>query len=213
MFEKFTSKDSNDFRQRYQGTFGYFIGKGKRTLTRLDNIVCDGRNSYVEFSDRDGVNYLLKPDSEDQGMGFEFIPPKAAYFNTKIGNPRLVKRIPARQYQRGICDRNTSIQDMKSLPFPVSFDSLIPLFEEKIGVREALQVALKSKHGARGVALSNQFAICFGNNVLRCLDQAIGFATYDVATETFQVELDSKELWQQELTDVFKRNGMKVVIK
>lgn len=211
MFEKFTSKDSGDFRQRYQGTFGHFISGGKRTLARLDNIIADGRASYVEFSDRDGVQYLLKPDSEVEGRGFEFIPPKSSYYNTKKGIPMLVKRIPARQYQRGICDRNTAVANMRNEGVPVGFDVLVELFEEKVSAAEALEAAIKSKSTAAGVAISPQFALCLSNGIIRCYEQNIGVFTHNKGI--FSVHLDSKDLWQQEITDCFKRSGFKLEIK
>lgn len=211
MFEKFTSVDSNDFRQRYQGTYGYFTHKGKRTLTRLDKIVSDGRSSFVEFSDRDGLKYLLHPDSEDAGTGFEFLPPKSAYFNTPEGIPLLVSRIPARQYLRGICDRNTSITDMRNSNRAVDFASLITLFEQATPAGVALEKALKSGSGASGVAISPQFAVGLLTQQIRCFNQVIGSAEYSKGL--FTIELDSPELWSQEVTDAFRRSNLNVVLK
>ena len=211
MFEKFTSMDSGDFRQRYQGTYGFFTYKGKRTLTRLDNIQANGRSSYVEFSDRDGLKYLLHPDSEDEGTGFEFLPPKSSYYNTTEGIPLLVSRVPARQFQRGICDKNTSISDLRNNNRPVDFASLVLLFEKTISAREALARAIASDNGSAGVALSGAFAVGFKTNVIKCFNQVIGTCKYE--NNVFNVELDSPELWTQEVTDAFRRNGFTVVFK
>lgn len=212
MFEKFTSADAGDFRQRYQGTFGYFTYKGKRTLTRLDRINSDGRSSYVEFSDREGLKYLLHPDAEDDNTGFEFLPPKSSYYNTTDGVPLLVGRVPARQYLRGICDKNTSVTDLNSNVYGVDFDTLVKLFETNIAKPvDALSLGLISKNEARGVAISPQFAVGFATGVLKCFSQPIGMADYD--NGVFKVKLDSMELWGQEIKDAFARANLKVEFK
>ena len=211
MFEKFTSIDSGDFRQRYQGTYGYFTHKGKKTLTRLDKIYADGRSSYVEFSDRDGLKYLLHPDSEEEGTGFEFLPPKSSYFNTEEGIPLLVSRVPARQYQRGICDKNISVADLRNNFRPVDFGTLILLFEKTVDVAGALARAATSNSSSRGVAISPQFAVGLATKQIKCFNQAIGLATYEKGL--FTVELDSPELWSQEVTDAFRRAKLNMVLK
>lgn len=211
MFEKFLSADAHDFRQRYQGTYGYFTHKEKRTLCRLDKISTDGPRAYVEFSDRAGLKYLLHPDSEEDNTGFEFLPPKSSYFNTKEGVPLLVTRVPARQYLRGICDRNTSIYNMRNKAQPVDFSTLVKLFEESIGVKDALAVALASDDPSAGVALNQSFAICVSTYAIKCFNQQIGM--FDYKEGLFTVSLDSPELWGQEITDAFRRAKLNMIFK
>ena len=211
MFEKFISADAPDFRQRYQGTYGYFTHKGKRTLCRLDKISTEGSRSFVEFSDRDGLKYLLHPDSEDDSTGFEFLPPKSSYFNTKEGIPLLVNRVPARQYLRGICDRNTAIYNMRNKMQPVDFSTLVKLFEESVSIKDALAVAMKSEDGAAGVALNQAFALCIGTSIVKCFNQQIG--VFDHKEGLFTVALDSPELWGQEITDAFRRAKLNMIFK
>lgn len=210
MFEKFTSLGSMDFKQRYQGTYGFFTNKGKRHLARLENVQAGGSNNYVEFVDRDGMEYKLLQDSVEETCGFEFIPPKCAYYNTPDG-PLIVNRVPARQYLRGICDRNTSIKDLLARSHPVSFETLIKLFENKTSVKDALANALLSKSAARGVAISSQFAVGFEEEVIKCFNTVIGRCVY--VKDSFVVTLESPELWQQEVTDAFKRANLGVVFK
>ena len=211
MFEKFTSVDSQDFQRRYQGTYGFFTHQGKKTLTRLDKINADGRASYVEFSDREGLKYLLKPDSETDGIGFEFLPPKCAYYNTKSGTPLLVSRVPARQYLRGICDRNTSISTLNNDFLPVEFENLVTIFEERATPAEALIPALKADLKNSGIAVSPQFAVGFKLGVIKCFNQAIGKAKYD--TGLFTISLDNPSLWQQEVMDAFRRSNLNMVLQ
>jgi len=211
MFEKFMSVEANDFRQRYQGTYGYFTHKGKRTLTRLDKIQADGRSSFVEFSDRDGLKYLLHPDSEDNDTGFEFLPPKSAYFNTKEGVPLLVTRVPARQYLRGICDRNTQITDMRNNLREVGFETLTKLFEDKTDAQRAMAAAIVSDSSGRGVAISPSFAVSFALGSIKCFNQTIGQCQFDKGL--FTISLDSQELWGQEITDAFRRAKLNMILK
>jgi hypothetical protein len=211
MFEKFTSMESHDFRQRYQGTYGFFTHQGKKTLTRLDKVFAEGKASYVEFSDKDGLKYLLHPDSENEGTGFEFLPPKSAWFNTKEGIPLLVSRIPARQYQRGICDKNTSITDIRNNNRPVDFEFLSMLFGQNISAASALVSAKETGNGAAGVAISPQFVVGFNTHNIKCFNQTIGYAEYSKGM--FTIELDSPELWTQEVTDAFRRSGLAMQFK
>jgi hypothetical protein len=205
MFEKFTSVDAGDFRQRYQGTYGYFVNEGRRTLTRLDKIHADGRASTVEFVDRDGLSYLLKPDTDKEGRGFEFLPPKSAFFNTEEGEPLLVSRVPARQYLRGICDRNTTVTTILDKALAVDFKTLIRIFETKITPKEALTKALAGKGEHRGVALSPQIAVGLASQQMRVFNHSIGNAGWDSKRELFRVKVDDPDLWRQEVVDAFKR--------
>lgn len=204
MFEKFTSQDAGDFRQRYQGTYGYFVNDGKRTLTRLDRINANGTLSTVEFVDRDGLSYLLKPDTDKEGRGFEFLPPKSAYFNTQEGEPLLVSRVPARQYLRGICDRNTQITNLRDMVEPVDFGVLIRIFETTITPKQALECALKSTKKYRGVAVSPQIAVGIDYGAIKLFNQQIGSVNY-MKSGLFKIALDNPDLWRQEVVDAFKR--------
>ena len=211
MFEKFTSLGVQDFKQRYQGTYGFFTNKGKRHLTRLENVVTSGGVSYVEFVDRVGMEYKLLQDAKDDTCGFEFIPPKCAFYNTSKGAPYIVNRVPARQYQRGICDRNTSIKDLTGRSYPVDFKTLVALFEDVTSVHAALEAALKSESDARGIAISQQFAISLSEQTIKCFNTVIGRCVYQ--DKKFTVTLESPELWQQEIMDAFKRSNLEVVFK
>lgn len=209
MFEKFTSEGSQDFRQRYQGTFGFFNHKGKKTLTQLKEIHANGRASYVEFVDRDDLSYKLNPDSEADDTGFEFLPPKCAWYNTPKGVPLLVSRIPAKQYLRGICDRNTSITTIRGSGMPVNFAQLIDIFEAKVSVAEAIKLKpIKdySTHG--GFALSPQFALSNHFGTIHCFGTSIG--SFKLVDDVYQVELSTPELWATEIRDAFRRNNLKV---
>jgi len=213
MFEKFTSAESNDFRQRYLGTYGFFTRKGNKTLTKLVAINADGAASTVEFEDKDRLKYLLKADSMEEGLGFEFLPPKSAYYNTKDGEPLLVSRIPARQYLRGLCDKNTEIRNFVA-SVGVSFDTLEKIFGTTVPIPEAF-AAMKDAEArgslSAGLAISAAFVVSPSYKFIRCFNQTIGLCT--LKGDLFEIELDSPELWQQEVTDAFRRANLKVEFK
>lgn len=204
MFEKFTTVDANDFRQRYLGTYGFFRrGENKPLLTKINAI-----DRAVTFVDRDGISYSLNPDT-DSDIGFEFIPPKAAWHNTNEG-AYLVKRIPARQWLRGVHTKNTQIMTPHGSRAAVDF----PILEQIYGKTVARPAALKQFQEGKGrtcfLAISEQFAVDFAKNGVWCMDIKIGNYKWD--NLVFKVELDDQELWQTELRDAFNRAGLKMEI-
>jgi len=175
MFEKFTSKTAGDFRQRYQGTYGFFKRGTSKTLVRLDKIVTDTSRPVVEFSDINGLKCHLFIDSEDETIGFEFLPPKMQYHNCEDG-VYIVRRVPARQYLRGICDRNTAINTVADYQLPVDFTMLNKLFTSTTTPQERIVLLRKGKdaYGEQSIALSGQFAINLVSRKVYCLGTVIG---------------------------------------
>lgn len=154
MFEKFTRENSRDFATRYQGTYGFFYREGtKKFLTRLEVV-----EDVVRFVDYKGVSYELYPDSEED-TGFEFLPPKAGYFNTTVG-AMLVQRRAQRQFSRGISERNTLIylmNEMGPIPQPVNFGVLLMVYESALTARDNWGQFVAGK--IPSVALGHQLAL------------------------------------------------------
>jgi hypothetical protein len=196
MFEKFTAEGSRDFHQRYIGTYGMFRKGDRKTLVRLDKI-----DTVVKFSDCDGIDYTLQPDSDDPTIGFEFIPPKTQYYNTEHG-VRLVSRIASKQYSRGICDKNTRIQDVRQREMGVSFTTLRPIFAEGSIITPAQTLQMFDE-----TALSGQFALSTSSGRVWCLGNYIGMVyTWG---DSLSIELTDWPLWGTELQDCLRRNNMK----
>ena len=209
MFEKFTSKDAQDFNQRYRGTFGYFTRRGVKTLVQINSVGQTG----VSFLDKDGLQYLLKPDTEDDSTGFEFLPPKCAYHNTTAGIPILVRRIAAKQYSRGICEKNTGITTVDGMSYPVDFTTLGLVYNSNVNVKAAYDRMLDdmdARIGApvTGVALSNSFAYSPRTMVLKCFNMIIGRGTV-TREKGFNLVLEKPDIWRQEVTDALRRNNLK----
>jgi hypothetical protein len=217
MFEKFLSADSGDFKQRYLNTYGFFTRKGVRTLVRLNKIATmnDTQKPFVDFIDRDGSTYHVSADIQDESTGFEFIPPKSSWYNTAEGTPYLVRRVPARQYLRGICNRNTAITNIGNNNIEIDFVSLAKIFEGSITTKEAMKLALlkeKAKErGQVGFALTQNFAVNLTVGTIKCFNVDIGSALYKDGV--FNVALSNPSLWITEVQDAFRRADIKAEIK
>lgn len=163
MFEKFLHADSGDFRQRYEGTYGFFSDHktGKRLLVHLERVDLEDSPRKVVFRDRRGVDFSIKADVQDE-IGFEFLPPKSAFYNTMNG-VYYVERVAARQFRRGICDNNCNVYILNERGFRrsgVNFDTLSAIFERPIEIQAAIE---RFKTGALpALALSPFMAILDG---------------------------------------------------
>jgi hypothetical protein len=160
MFEKFTTADARDFQTRYLGTFGFFKNEDAAPLlVKLVNI--DG---VVYFQDRRGVEYNVKPDT-NKNIGFEFLPPKSGFFNTDEGAV-FVQRKAARQWQRGICDRNITMYLMMKEGWhavQVNFKYLEKVYNGSVPFADAYKSFVEGK--VPSVALNSQFSIDVKNRV------------------------------------------------
>lgn len=213
MFEKFTGAGAGDFRQRYQGTYGFFTKADKKILSRLDSVNTDRARPILEFVDRDGMKYQLLADSKDNDVGFTFLIPKTSWHNSaEEGKALLVSRVPARQYQRGLCDRNTAFITPRGTKVDVNFESIQNIFDSKVSVQQAFDAAKAQQSPGTGVALSPYFCLDFYNKAVNCFHTTIGsFSLKD--DNTVDVSLKDPEMWRQELVDAFRRNNLKAEVK
>lgn len=201
MFEKFMSTNAGDFRQRYRGTFGFYTNGSKRTLVQLVDVSAE--RGQVLFMDANSQQYKLNVDHDDS-IGFSFIPPRSAWHQTATG-PYFVRRVAARQFQRGICEANTAIRRTGGRVIPVSFASLSDIFERVQTAKDAVAAQ------AEAIAVSPQFAVDTGLKKIWCFDQQIGKASKK--DDHFLVELTDPEMFGVEVIDAFKRAGIEATIK
>ena len=204
MYEKFLSADAESFRQRYEGTYGFYRGEdGKRLLVMLTHI----RDQTCYFKDVNDVEYELNADSK-KNIGFEFLPPKASYYNSDDGSVFLVRRIAARQFQRGLTGRNIEIFKLDKsnalLPQKVNFDTLSKIFDKSVmpdklvgNLKEGLPLAVSGQ-----IAVTKTAAFLF--------ERAIGSAKN--WNGTTQIKLDEPELWRTEIKDAFRNIGKTVEV-
>lgn len=206
MFEKFLSGNADNFRQRYEGTYGFYRdASGKRILARIDVV-----GQTCSFIDSKGVTYTLNPDTQTE-IGFLFLPPKAEYHNTRYG-AMYVQKIAQRQWQRGICQRNTAIYQLRGGTFsirPVDFANLSAIYEDESApsFKEAFR---KFKNGeGTSVAISRQFALC--TNAVYLFTEVIGYYSF-LDNGDVNIVLKDSSLWKTELADAFRELDQKVTI-
>lgn len=103
LIDSLKSDNWEDFKQRYQGCFGWLKQPENRELlvkiTKVDQekVVFDTETSSGFWA------YC------DQGVEFKFIPvTRGWYSDPDSGSPVLLMRVPARQFQRGISSQNTA---------------------------------------------------------------------------------------------------------
>lgn len=197
ILEKFMATNAGDFRQRYEGTYGWYIAKDKRVLV---SILAVGEG-VLQFIDRNSIKYTLNRDSTED-IGFSFLAPKMQWHNTKDFGPVLVQRIPQKQYRRGICSNNTRITNKDGVNLGVNFHTLAAVFENISPVSEASKKL--------SFALSPQFMVDTDKGVLKCYASRIGQVTK--SKDLFVTELSIKHL-SQEVGDSFRRANLEVVLK
>lgn len=205
MFEKFTSGDAQNFRQRYINTFGFFRQqREKRLLVKINRI-----DTQVGFVDKDGISYSLNPDSEND-VGFEFLPPKAGWHNTTDGG-WLIRRRASRQWQRGICENNTSITTPRGMQAAVGFDMLSQIYENRQTLSESLKRFNQEKKYDTGfLAISEQFALCKPTKQVFCYETAIG--KFEAQDQLFKIVLEDLDMWKTEIGDAARRIDLEVEI-
>lgn len=211
MFEKFTAAGASDFRQRYLNTYGYFTARGKKSLVKLSKIDVEARERYVEFVDRDNDIFKVVADAQEADIGFHFLPPKSSWYNRANGIPILIQRVATKQYLRGICDRNTTVLDIRGKAYPVDFTTLISIFEDKVTPKEMVDHALKSPDAARGIAISPQFVVGIATESIKVFNHTIGNSIYKDGK--FVVTLLDKATWGTEVVDAFKRANITLELK
>lgn len=200
MFEKPLSGSVDSFRQRYEGTYGFWRDddSGKRLLVQLRAITA----RKCLFVDQQDIEYELNTDSKGN-VGFEFLPPKSQWYNTPSG-VYYVERVAARQFQRGVTDANTRVygfhKDRAMLaPQTLSFSLLSNIYEKHEDARQAK----KTWVAKAPLALSKQIALCQDKVFL--FSEQIG--TYSKEDEKLVFKIKQPDLWATEVRDACRDAG------
>lgn len=198
MFEKFLSENIENFRQRYEGTYGFYRdGGNRRLLVKLTEIA----GNQCNFVDARGITYNVRPDHPNE-VGFEFLPPKSMWYNTEYG-AMMAQRTASRQFQRGVTSKTLDIVLLHKgtlVPRRVDFQNLSAMYEGKLSSKEALAGLSEG----RSMALSGQFAVDHG--VVFLLRERIG--TYEqTKANNFRFKLTEPDLWKTEISDAIKAMG------
>lgn len=197
MFEKFLSANVENFRQRYEGTFGFYKDGGKnRLLVKLTGISAQS----CDFVDARGVTFSIRPDHPDN-VGFEFLPPKSQWYNTKAG-ATYTQRIAHRQFQRGVTTKTLEAFLLKNGQLAqrqINFPTLSDVYENSMSPKDAVKQLDEDK----SFALSGQFAM--GSGAILLLKETIG--TYSRSGGDFKIKLNEPDLWRVEISDAIKAVG------
>lgn len=194
MRDSLTGNNYVDFKQRYEGTYGFLVHKNKKLLVylrRVDNVRCT-------FTDETGTDLYANVDS---GIEFEFIPCKRGVHNIK-DDVVCISRVAATQYKRGVSKGNTSITSVSSYrTLPLDFNIMQDVFNSKYDVVKRYEQWKKDK--SIPVALNTHF--CLSGDSVRFYDQNIGYMDGDV----FMVN----PLVYQEFSDCLSRLNIVAEVK
>ena len=199
MFEKFLSSNAENFRQRYEGTFGFYRHKDKRLLVKLTSV----SDAVCTFIDAQSVEYKVNADNQSD-IGFEFLPPKSKWYNTPDYGALFVQRGAARQWQRGVSQKNVSILTLKNsqlAQMQVSFPVLSNIFEKELEAKNVIHDFIRGTRTS--LALSSHFALNGG--LVYFLSEHIG--EYSIVGERFTFRVKDRELVRTELSDAMAAAG------
>lgn len=197
MLETFYSNTSRDFRQRYQGSFGYYTvpESKKRVLVYLDHV----DETTTTFIDEHKTVYKANADT---GVEFDFIPVSKKLF--VIDDALfLIQRRPARMWQRGVSGQNThvyQITDKGPYNRGLTFKHVLAAFASPdADVLTKLKEIEEKKRTT--VALSNTFGVANGQFFV--YDETIG--TFNATTKEIKL---NEPLFRQEVVDLVGRLGI-----
>lgn len=190
MLEEFNSRGSRDFRQRYEGCYGFF--KPPQAEHKLMVLLRGIQEDRLSFLDENGISMEAVAD---RGHVFEFIPVQRKLF---LYNNRLhyISRRPARQWQRGISDNNTQVRDITRGEFvSVNFKRLQAALDDGPPKLSTLEKYCKEKVAA--FLISQHFGV--SDEQVFLYNTVIG--TFDKETSTITL---TEPVFKQELSDAIR---------
>lgn len=194
MKEEFKSDFWNDFKQRYQGTYGWFEKANQSKLLVYLRSVEEDR---LSFQDKDGFKFTA---NADQGNTFTFLPVVRGCFNYGPDGVVVTRRNPARMWKRGMCDENTSIFSLDTQrSVGVNFTTL----EEIFGDKPNTALARFKQTYTGNVAIDPVFSVV--GDGLYLYENRIG----DYANREFTLTSD---LFQQEINDLVTRHHFPIIV-
>ena len=147
LIDTLTAKNYEDFKQRYNGCFGFIELENKKDiLCRITGVSMD----KVTFDTEGGQGFWAYCD---QDVKFKFFSVTRGWFQSPGQRPVLFMRIPARQFSRGITSGNTSVMQWRLgrvAPIRIGFEELKSLFAPDVQVFDPKNgsAQLISKHFA-----------------------------------------------------------------
>lgn len=200
MLDTLTQFNSRDFSARYNGTYGWLVKDDQRKHLVYISAV---HPEKVEFTDRHGGKYHA---NAGQQVMFDFLPVDRGWFVGSSGKLYLLRRVPARQWHRGICDANTTIAIVHSNN--ASNKDRLYAHECSLEILDDIFGEVKDRYffkSGSSCALSQQFAIV--GNILYFIDREIGTVKEDKITLG-----EHGAIVAQELNDLINRRNYKLEV-
>lgn len=194
MREEYKANEWRDFKQRYEGTYGWYeTDSGKKVLVLLTEVT----DKELRFIDKSENSYTAIPD---KGNTFQFLPIERGVHNI-TGDIIYCERIPARQWRRGLHISNTRMTSLLSNKHRApDFGILEQIFEQK---DDSLLRAFQ-KNGTGSAALNSTFSIV--GKAVKC---------YSINIGTFlkgKITLDNP-LFHQEICDVVRDLQLPITVE
>lgn len=180
-----------DFRQRYEGSYAfYLVDTGRKIPVKISRV----RDSNIEVVDRNNINFkFLWTDNVE----LEFTQVNAGWYFIS-GAEVLVTRKQERQWRRGICESTTLLRCYNpknkffdDISYTLSLDCVAEIY---------------SPPKKKGGVLSRFFAISHG--VLFFMDIKIG----ECVNNSIKLTPEG-ECFRQELVDTINRNKLEYTLK
>lgn len=190
MKETFQSMWAGDFRQRYQGSFGFYkTDSGKQLLVLMTNVA----DNVAMFVDDKKAVYRAYAD---EGVEFEFIPVKKRLF-VQDDRLMLILRRPARMWARGVNEANTTIRYVPGGTTQLNFERVkAALVDEPPPFLEMFRNWTEKKR--KSLLLSDQF----GMDAVTLFLYGEPIGEFKELTKELVVKTP---LFQQEVKDVLAR--------
>lgn len=199
MLDSLSHENSEDFRQRYEHTYGFIHNKNDaadKRLVFLSKCTAD----TVQFTDKQKIPFFAKAD---MGVNFEFIPLIAGLYNVKDGMV-YVSRQPARQWKRGIAESNTAVYHFsQGGNININFDIVSEIFNTPYNVKKRVE---EWQTKDKAVALSRNFGLVGSGVYMR--NSRIGKVNKTNRTISLEVPL-----FQQELSDLIRREALNFIVE
>jgi hypothetical protein len=202
----FTNDNVNDIRRYYQGSYVKFRDLGD-VICHIENVginTVEGERVICVTGTTSTNDLFTIPLWHDQPYEVEYVLPKKGFFLYKDKLHQL-RRVPARQYSRGICMDNTSIVRIERNGTYAGADLTAEILQAYVNKPDIKFPSLADLKKTTPILLSRRIAIT----------PATGRVLVDMNTvgETHGESVRVDALFYPELSSLLKGSDIKVEVK
>lgn len=190
MRDSLTGSTAADFRQRYENTYGYYLGEeDKKILVHVTKVT----QREMAFKSLSGEFVCFA----NKDVQFEFLPVQRGFVDSSLGL-FYFSRHPARQWQRGMSDGNTKLYKSSNgwATASLTLETLTELLHYPLACADSVAAYFEKKQ--QHAALSKHFAIIKG--LVYFYEVSVG-----EIDKKHQITLNNT-LVLQELSDLLRKN-------